>query len=632
MISYFKEYKKIFLSLFVIVFILYGNSLRNKYALDDEYVTVTNFKQAGQNYVPNHDLVKRGFSGIKKIWKSRYAHDNDATFDYRPFVTTTFAIEYGIFGQNPLISHLINLLLYYSISCLLFLTLLRLFENYEFKFTIALITSLIFIIHPAHTEVVNNIKCRDELLALFFCLLAIWYSIQYFEKPSVKTLCLIFFLLMCGLLNKKSAMISFGVIPLCLYFYRKLSLKNTFILISVFLLTQIGFAVTRNSLVIEKAVRSFYHFENPLYTDSVTFFQKIIIAIKTLGFYVKFLIITFPFRFYYGVDTVDLKTLDFHFFVGILFLIGACIYLYKYKNKHFLFALLLFLGSIFPFLNFVSPVAGIVGERLCFFSTVGFCLLLTVILLQIFPNLSVTSTKQFLSKPLIYLLPVFVLCFFYIFNRNKNWYNKLTLFEHDAPYLENSSKANSLLANEYFEMLRSSEKKYPPQTLINKALKHYQLAILNDSSIYTAYNNAGVLYYSYLGDLNNAQHYFELAIQHKEKYAQANENLGNVYKSRQNYDTAIIYYLKAVSYNPKQYNSGFEIINSLNAQKKYQQSVIVCDIFLDTDLDDYSFLVLKANALTLDNQPEKAFAVYELAYHLKPNNELKTYMNSLEKK
>ncbi|MES2763000.1 MAG: hypothetical protein V4677_12380, partial [Bacteroidota bacterium] len=92
---------------------LYGNSLKNKYSLDDDYVTVTNFPVKGKEFSPNHKLVSKGFGGIVKIWKSRYAHDSEASFDYRPFVTTTFAIEYAIFGQNPFISHLVNLLLYF---------------------------------------------------------------------------------------------------------------------------------------------------------------------------------------------------------------------------------------------------------------------------------------------------------------------------------------------------------------------------------------------------------------------------------------------------------------------------------------------------------------------------------------
>ena len=115
MIAYYKEHKNIFYAFLILVFIIYGNTLKNKYALDDEYITVTNFPVKGKEkeYIPNHTLVSKGISAIPKIWQSRYAHDSEGAFDYRPVAATTFAIEYSIFGQNPFVSHLINLLLYF---------------------------------------------------------------------------------------------------------------------------------------------------------------------------------------------------------------------------------------------------------------------------------------------------------------------------------------------------------------------------------------------------------------------------------------------------------------------------------------------------------------------------------------
>lgn len=624
--------KKIAYLFLILTFLFYGNTLFNKYSLDDDYVTVTNFKKDNPNYIPNHNLVKKGFKGIPKIWKERYAHDTESSFDYRPLVTTTFAIEYGIFGQSPFISHLINILLYFLISLVLFLTLQKLFEKHIFKDTLAFLTAFIFLIHPAHTEVVNSIKCRDELLALLFSMLAVLHSLRYYDRAQIKNLLGALVFLVLALFCKKTAILTIAVIPLCFIFYRKLNLKKTLLLAGTIMVALIIISVTKKTLITENNIRYFYHFENPLFTEQFNFLSKIFVAIKSLGFYVKFLIFPFPFKFYYGANTIDLYSFDINFFTGFLFLTIGSWYIIKYKNKHFFFGFLFFLGCIFPFTNLLTPMPGIVGERLCFFSSVGFCLLLMVLFLEIFPNFSLTKLQQFYSKPLSYMIPLAVVCLFYVFNRNKNWYDKLSLFEHDAPYIENSSKGNSLLANEYFEMLRSPQKKYPVQTIISKALKHYQLAILNDSSIYTAYNNAGVLYFTYLNDLNNAKQYFELAIKHKEKYSQANENLGNVYKSWQKYDTAIIYYKKALAYNPKQYNSALEIINCFIAQKKFHQAIAISDFFLDQNLDAYSFLILKANAYALNNHPEKALEVYELAYQLKPSNELKTYMNSLLEK
>ena len=175
MIVYYKEHKKVFFTFLVLVFLFYGNSLKNKYALDDDYITVTNFPVKGKEHVPNHKLVSKGFGGIINIWKSRYAHDSEGAFDYRPLATTTFAIEYGIFGQKPFVSHLINLLLYFICVWMLFSIILKLLEDYAQKFELAFLCSLLFLIHPIHTEVVNNLKCRDEILAFICGMSALWF-------------------------------------------------------------------------------------------------------------------------------------------------------------------------------------------------------------------------------------------------------------------------------------------------------------------------------------------------------------------------------------------------------------------------------------------------------------------------
>lgn len=98
-------------------------------------------------------------------------------------------------------------------------------------------------------------------------------------------------------------------------------------------------------------------------------------------------------------------------------------------------------------------------------------------------------------------------------------------------------------------MLRSPNKKYSDQILIQKCIKHYSAAITNDSS-FSLYNNVGVIYFSYLNDINTAKKYFSLAIRHRPLYAQAFENLGNCYKQELNLIKAYECYKKAIEINP----------------------------------------------------------------------------------
>lgn len=628
MIIYFNEHKKIFFTFLILVFLFYGNSLKNKYALDDDYVTVTNFPEKGKEFIPNHKLVSKGFKGIPKIWKSRYAHDSEGSFDYRPFTTTTFAIEYAIFGQNPFISHVINVLLYFITVWLLFCILLKLFEEYEYNFTLAFSCSLLFLIHPIHTEVVNNLKCRDELLAFSCSLSALWLSLDAYKKPNFKTIILIILFLLLGLFSKRTTVLFFAVIPLCMIFFRKINFKNAAFIIVSFIIVGSLVPLVKSNLIDEKLVRHFYHFENPLYTDKVPLLQKLIIGIKTFGFYIKFLIFPFPFRNYYGTNTFDLtSSLNLYFFIGLGFISSFAFFIYKQKNKLLLFAVLLFCGSILPFVNIETPAPGILAERFAYFSSFGFCLILAVVILPFIKNIKFKSSSQLLSKPLIYFLPLFFICMFYIWNRNTNWYNKLVLFEHDIPHLEKSAKANSLLANEYFEMLRSPNKKYSNQVLIQKCLKHYNIAVSNDSSFFTAYNNAGVIYYSYLNDIPTAKKYFTLAIRHRPLYFQAYENLGNCFKQEKNSAQAFDYYKKSIAINPKQYSAYLSAINMFFDEKQYDKSLKIIRIAYTNFPNNYDLKAQEANCYLMKKDTTTAIIKYEEAYFLNPNHDLAQFLS-----
>jgi tetratricopeptide (TPR) repeat protein len=627
MVIYFKEHKNIFYTFLVLVFVFYGNSLKNKYALDDDYVTVTNFPVKGKDYVPNHNLVSKGFGGIVKIWKSRYAHDSEGSFDYRPLVTTTFAIEYAIFGQNPFVSHLINILFYFICVWILFCLILKLLNDHEHKLALAFFCSLLFLIHPIHTEVVNNLKCRDELLSFMFGFIALWYSLDAYRKPNFKNIILIVVFLALALLSKKTAMLFFAIIPLCLMFFRKLNIKHAFILLFLLVFTNYLIPLIKSNIVTEKTVRHFYHFENPLYTDVVPLFQKLIIGVKTFGFYVSFSILPYPFRNYYGANTFDLSaTLNIYFFIALIFLAVCAYYILKFKHKLLLFATMLFCGSILPFLNLTTPAPGVLAERFAFCASVGFCLLLAIPLIHYLKNFQFKNMSQFLSKPLVYLLPVMFVCMAYTWNRNSHWHDKVYLFEHDIPHLEKSAKANSLLANEYFEMLRSPNKKYPDQVLIQKCLKHYNLAITNDSSFFSAYNNAGVIYYSYLKDIPSAKKYFILGIRHRPLYAQAYENLGNCYKQEGNTVKAFECYKKAIEINPKQYSAFMSAINLFFEKKEYDKTIKVINTAYMSFPNSYELVAQEANCFLMKGDTLVAIDKYEEAYVLNPNSYLAQFL------
>ena len=142
----------------ILSFCVYANTLQNDYALDDWPI------------VQYNQIVNKGLSGIPEILVTPYWYGNLKNLaeidEYRPLSLVSFAIEYQLFPGNPLPAHLINVLLFAFCVVLLFKALNHLLS--EKSPTMAFITALLFSLHPIHTEVVANIKSRDELLCFLF--------------------------------------------------------------------------------------------------------------------------------------------------------------------------------------------------------------------------------------------------------------------------------------------------------------------------------------------------------------------------------------------------------------------------------------------------------------------------------
>ena len=99
--------------------------------------------------------------------------------------------------------------------------LLRPVKGEDFALFVSLVATFIFIAHPIHTEVVANIKGRDEIVTLLGSLAALYFSLKaYYQKNSMHNIWagIIFFL---ALMAKENAITFLAVAPLAYYFFTK---------------------------------------------------------------------------------------------------------------------------------------------------------------------------------------------------------------------------------------------------------------------------------------------------------------------------------------------------------------------------------------------------------------------------
>ena len=177
------------------VFVIYGNTINHGYNFDDEYVIL-------------NQQVQQGIKAIPDIFSSRYFTSEDQSYGYRPITKVTFAIEYSFFGLDPKISHLINVLLYGLTGVLIFNFLVKNFSAYP-KW-IWLFVTLLFLSHPLHTEVVNSLKNREDILSFLFGLLAMSHAFNYSKTNKLKQLLFSGLAIIASILSKESGVIFFG--------------------------------------------------------------------------------------------------------------------------------------------------------------------------------------------------------------------------------------------------------------------------------------------------------------------------------------------------------------------------------------------------------------------------------------
>lgn len=197
----------------IITFIVFANTFKNGYNMDDNLVT------------QNHPLTSKGLSTIKEIFSSTYYKDNlGYAFGYRPMVHLSFAIEDAVFGESPVISHFVNVSLY-VFAIFLFYKLLLLWLGDEKK-GIALLAALFFAIHPIHSEVVASIKNRDEILAFLFAVLSALSIHQFVTTKQWWQFLLIGLFFSLGMLSKKSIFPLVIVFPIAQFLLQKPSIKQ----------------------------------------------------------------------------------------------------------------------------------------------------------------------------------------------------------------------------------------------------------------------------------------------------------------------------------------------------------------------------------------------------------------------
>lgn len=394
---------KVFLLSLVLSFTVFGNGIFGNFVFDD--VTV----------VQNRPDVKYA-GNFFDLFVSPYHQNMPKTGLYRPLTMASYAINHYV-NSAPVGFHVVNIIIHAVNSFLVFWLVNFLFKKKFLSYAVF----LLFLAHPIHTEAVTSIVGRAELLSFLFGVAGICFFIK-----NNKTLSAASFLL--ALLSKESALM---VLPIILYIsvvFSDIKIGDSFKKLWFFSLPLGFYALLRY-----KALGVYFlgdvvatMAENPL--GFVSFSERISTAFKVLYMYFEKLIWPVYLSADYSFNAIKVIRSPFvsvESIAGILIfaLLVTIIIFYKKVSKELSFSAVLFLFPYMIISNLVKPIGTIMGERLMYFPSFGFAIVVALVLVKIY------DYKKWGVKTACGLLAV-ILAFYgaRTFIRNKDWHNSRTLF------------------------------------------------------------------------------------------------------------------------------------------------------------------------------------------------------------
>src|SRR5688572_3773994 len=564
----------------ILAFILYANTLKNDFAYDDQLVITRNTQ------------VQQGIQGIPEIMRSNFVagYLNSRSQMYRPFTISMFAIEWSLAPNDPRIGHFMNCLFYALTALVLFLVMCRIFVNRHLL--IPFLATLLFVVHPIHTEVVANIKSRDELMSLFFSLLAFLFMFRYIERKKTGELFFAGIFYFAALMFKETAAVLLVIFPLLLYFFTGAA-KKDYLKVMAFIAIPLVIQLLIRTAVLQGSDYNFAFtkIHNSL-IDADGFGEKSASIFMLLDRYLLLLFFPHPLSSDYSYNQVALVNWSSPWAIFSL-MIHSCmliICLIRFRKKEtWVFGIIFYGVTMFLFSNIPVMIQATIGERFLYTPSIGFCITIVALLAMAARGKETLRTGSFFSAFRNYKLPVAIVLLLSIAGfaktraRNAEWKNNMTLYAADEKKFKKSAALKFRYGNEILVMqalpnrdtmrkrrLIDSSLIYLDKAIdifpdygaaysqrgtayfatgeIEKAKSDFHKAIYFEAAQWEIYNTMGVIY-AQAGNLDSAMYYFSAAININREKPIPYKNLGGIYQQKNIIDSAIQNYRQALLLN-----------------------------------------------------------------------------------
>ena len=451
---------------------IYGGALNNGFVLDDEDHIVNNamVHEIGsfRDFFSGSTVNAAGSGRLGGIY-------------YKPLMTLSYSALWTLFGSGPFSFHLYQLILHILNSVLLFVFLRSFLQpsRPEGIFNaFAFFAAALFLIHPLNTEAVVYIACLQDILYLFFGMLALTYFAKS-DQVSWKKSALTALILLCALLSKETGLLFFIMIAVYAALFRRAALWKVVFFegaaLAVYLWLRLG--VAHLNIAHESITQ----------ISQASALTRLTTAPLALAMYLWQFV--WPMHLTITQDWIVTSplTLDSFYLPLITLVVSFGFSLWYWLRSRDQVFLFFFLWSIIGFglhSQILVPLDGVFADRWFYFPGLGVIGMLATFCIRRWPD-----SRALRAIFLIVLVPMAIRSYV----RSADWQDPFTLYSHDIEFLPGSYDLQNNLGVELFRRGRLSDAK-----------THFEISTQLAPHWTVNWNNLGSVHWS-TGDLDRAE-------------------------------------------------------------------------------------------------------------------------------
>ncbi|MBI1289531.1 MAG: tetratricopeptide repeat protein [Flavobacteriales bacterium] len=492
------------------------------------------------------NLLVRHFSweAVKDIFTTKQVMGT-----YSPIILLSWMIDYKIAGYDPRWFHAVNFGWHLLNITLVYGLIKRWFANKE----VALVSTLLFAVHPMNVEVVAWATGRKDLMFVGLLLLSLWFYHKYAigKRPLVIYGLTLLFFVLAVLAKAVAVVLPVILLLLDVFVYRKkFSFKLVLEKLPFFVIALAGGIW---AIVAQKDVGAIQSAN-----DIPVWMTPFLFTYRIAQYLIRFVWPPYLSNFY-PFDEMLGQGLPWYVFASLPAVLFLFFLLWRYGRKLPLtfFGVLFFTVCLLPVLQLIPLGNSLIADRYVYLPYIGLFISLVLVLVEV---------GKTASKPMNLSLNVIVLVWIIALGFRANlqarvWESDRTLWSNYIEHYPDDDMGYGKLGIYYADHGEMEE-----------AMDCFNKEVEKDPDFYSGYTNRG-LAYEEMGDFDRAFADLNKAIELRDDFAMSRINRGLAYLNTGQLQKALADLEKAIELEPQNPAAHYNLALTMERLQKVPEAL-----------------------------------------------------------